>query len=143
NEEQFRLKALNFHSQHLAQLTQKSEKEIEAVNSCSDVYKTDSDSIFEKRRKTGRLRMLHEEHKNVILEFIDSNPSVVLFGIMKKLKQIFTESKVLNIVLFRFVKQYCTSSLRKEKKLGSQMTSQSSSSVPISYFVLWMCIVTC
>ncbi|ORE12388.1 hypothetical protein BCV71DRAFT_240173 [Rhizopus microsporus] len=41
-------------------------------------YEKDPDSIFQKRRKTGRPRILHEEHKSVILECIDENPSVVL-----------------------------------------------------------------
>jgi transposase len=57
-------------------------------------YEKDPDSIFEKRRKTGRPRILHEEHKSVILECVSENPSVVLDEVMKKLKQIFTELKV-------------------------------------------------
>ena len=57
-------------------------------------YEKDPDSIFEKRRKTGRPRILHEEHKSVIIECIDENPSVVLNEVMEKLKQIFTELKV-------------------------------------------------
>ncbi|KAG0741370.1 hypothetical protein G6F57_001031 [Rhizopus arrhizus] len=57
-------------------------------------YEKDPDSIFQKRRKTGHPRILHEDHKTVILECIDENPSVILDKVMKKLKQIFTELKV-------------------------------------------------
>ncbi|KAG0907558.1 hypothetical protein G6F33_010465 [Rhizopus arrhizus] len=78
-------------------------------------YEKDPDSIFEKRRKTGRPRILHEEHKNAILECIDDNPSVVLDKVMKKLKQIFTELKVSKTTLFDFIKQYCNLSLKKTR----------------------------
>jgi transposase len=67
-------------------------------------YEKDPDNIFEKRRKTGHPRTLHDEHKNAILECIDENPSIVLDKLMKKLKQMFTELKVPKITLFDFVK---------------------------------------
>ncbi|KAG1452272.1 hypothetical protein G6F55_008764 [Rhizopus delemar] len=78
-------------------------------------YEKDPGSIFEKRRKTGRPRILHEEHKNTILECIDENLSVVLDEIMKKLKQIFTELKVSKSTLFDFVKKHCNLSLKKAR----------------------------
>ncbi|KAI8640911.1 hypothetical protein BD408DRAFT_444752 [Parasitella parasitica] len=67
-------------------------------------YEKDPDSIFEKRRKTGRPRILHDEHKSAILECIDENPSIVLDEVLKKFKQIFTELKVSKTTLFDFVK---------------------------------------
>ncbi|KAG1135159.1 hypothetical protein G6F37_012923 [Rhizopus arrhizus] len=118
DEEQFRLETLSSHTQYLAQLALKSEKEIETMQVEKEVtkqYETDPDSIFEKRRKTGRPRILHEEHKNAILECIDDNPSVVLDEVMKKLKQIFTELKVSKTALFDFVKQHCNLSLKKAR----------------------------
>ncbi|KAG1170467.1 hypothetical protein G6F70_009073 [Rhizopus microsporus] len=51
-------------------------------------YEKDPDSVFEKRKKTGRLRILHEDHKSVILECIDENPSVVLDEVMKSEEKI-------------------------------------------------------
>ncbi|KAG1054450.1 hypothetical protein G6F43_003544 [Rhizopus delemar] len=78
-------------------------------------YEKDPDSIFQKRRKTGRPRILHEGHKSVILECIDENPSVVLDEIMKKLKQIFTVLKISKSTLFDFVKEHCNSSLKKAR----------------------------
>ncbi|KAL4211738.1 hypothetical protein AB4K20DRAFT_1898545 [Rhizopus microsporus] len=50
-------------------------------------YEKDPDSVFEKRRKTGRPHILQEEHNGAILECVDENPSVVLDEVMKKLKQ--------------------------------------------------------
>ncbi|CEI90930.1 hypothetical protein RMCBS344292_05237 [Rhizopus microsporus] len=44
----------------------------------AQMYKTDPDSIFIKHKKTGCSRILQEEHKQVILEHIYENPSVVL-----------------------------------------------------------------
>ncbi|KAG1227340.1 hypothetical protein G6F67_008511 [Rhizopus microsporus] len=35
----------------------------------AQMYKTDPDSIFIKHKKTGRSRILYDEHKQVILEF--------------------------------------------------------------------------
>lgn len=78
-------------------------------------YEKDPDSVFEKRKKTGRPRILHEDHKSVILECIDENPSVVLDEVMKKLKQIFTELKVSKTTLFDFVKEHCNLSLKKAR----------------------------
>ncbi|CEG81694.1 hypothetical protein RMATCC62417_15859 [Rhizopus microsporus] len=78
-------------------------------------YEKDPDSIFEKQRKTGRPRILHEKHKSAILECIDENPSVVLDDVMKKLKQIFTELKVSKATLFDFVKEHCNLSLKKAR----------------------------
>lgn len=78
-------------------------------------YEKDPDSIFIKRKKTGRPRILNDEHKKVILECIDENPSVVLDEVMKKLKQIFTELKVSKTTLFDFVKRHCNLSLKKAR----------------------------
>ncbi|KAG1170460.1 hypothetical protein G6F71_007651 [Rhizopus microsporus] len=50
------------------------------------MYKTDPDSIFIKHKKTGRPRILRDKHKQVILEYIDENPSAVLEQIMHYLQ---------------------------------------------------------
>ncbi|EIE82353.1 hypothetical protein RO3G_07058 [Rhizopus delemar RA 99-880] len=60
----------------------------------AEQYKRDPDSIFEKRTKAGRPCILNEEHKKVILECSDENPSVVLDDVMKRLGQVFTELKL-------------------------------------------------
>ncbi|CEG79839.1 hypothetical protein RMATCC62417_14255 [Rhizopus microsporus] len=49
-------------------------------------YDRDPNSIFEKLQKTGRPCLLNEEHKKVILDCIDRNPSTVLEQMMKQLR---------------------------------------------------------
>ena len=81
----------------------------------AEQYERDPDSIFEKRRKTGRLRIPNQEHKKVILECIDTNPSIVLDDMMKHLRQVFTELKVSKSTLFDFVTKHCNLSLKKAR----------------------------
>ncbi|CEI99688.1 hypothetical protein RMCBS344292_13770 [Rhizopus microsporus] len=82
---------------------------VRTVQKWAKQYEKDPGSIFE----AGRPRVLHEEHKSVILECIDENPSVVVDEVMEKLKQIFTELNVSKATLFDFVKQHCSLSLKK------------------------------
>ncbi|KAI9271823.1 hypothetical protein BDA99DRAFT_545951 [Phascolomyces articulosus] len=51
----------------------------------AEQYERDPNNIFEKQGKTGHPRILNEEHKKVIFECIDENPSVVLDHVMKHL----------------------------------------------------------
>ncbi|ORE00948.1 hypothetical protein BCV72DRAFT_323814 [Rhizopus microsporus var. microsporus] len=55
----------------------------------AQMYKTDPDSVFIKHKKTGRSRILLEEHKQVVLKYIDENPSAVLEQMMERLLQKF------------------------------------------------------
>ncbi|KAL4205790.1 hypothetical protein AB4K20DRAFT_1952953 [Rhizopus microsporus] len=73
------------------------------------MYKTDPDSIFIKHKKTGRSRILHEEHKQVTLEYIDENPSVVLEQVMERLLQKFQDLKASKSTIYNFVRTECTS----------------------------------
>lgn len=41
-------------------------------------YYEDPESIFEKKKKPGRRRILGEEHKQFLLNYIDENPSAVV-----------------------------------------------------------------
>ncbi|KAL1930584.1 hypothetical protein VTP01DRAFT_10746 [Rhizomucor pusillus] len=50
-------------------------------------YKVNPDSIFAKPKKNGRPRILGEQHKKVILEYVDENPSIVLEQLMERLLQ--------------------------------------------------------
>ncbi|KAG1163202.1 hypothetical protein G6F37_001443 [Rhizopus arrhizus] len=88
---------------------------IHTAQKWAEQYERDPNSIFEKRRKTGRPRILNEEHKKAILECIDKNPSIVLDDVMKHLKQVFTELKVSKSTLFGFVKKHCNLSLKKAR----------------------------
>ncbi|KAG1378110.1 hypothetical protein G6F60_015302 [Rhizopus arrhizus] len=66
------------------------------------MYKIDLDSIFIKHKKTGRTRILHEEHKQVILEYIDENPSAVLEQVMERLLQKFQDLKASKSTIYNF-----------------------------------------
>ncbi|KAL4215901.1 hypothetical protein AB4K20DRAFT_1876203 [Rhizopus microsporus] len=79
----------------------------------AQMYKTDPDSIFIKHKKTGRPRILHEEHKQAILEYIDENPSVVLKQVMERLLQRFQDLKVSKSTVYNSVRTECNLSLKK------------------------------
>ncbi|KAG1257360.1 hypothetical protein G6F68_009341 [Rhizopus microsporus] len=79
----------------------------------AQMYKTDPDSIFIKHKKTGRPRILRDEHKQVILEYIDENPSVVLEQVMERLLQRFQDLKVSKSTVYNFVRIECNLSLKK------------------------------
>ncbi|CEI96749.1 hypothetical protein RMCBS344292_10903 [Rhizopus microsporus] len=72
------------------------------------MYKTDPDSIFIKHKKTGRPRIFRDEHKQVILEYIDENPSAVLEQVMERLLQKFQDLKVSKSTVYNFVRTECT-----------------------------------
>ncbi|KAL1928796.1 hypothetical protein VTP01DRAFT_2582 [Rhizomucor pusillus] len=57
-------------------------------------HEEDPDSIFKERKKNGRPRIFTEEHKKVILEYVDENPSVVLEQPMERLLQKFAGLKI-------------------------------------------------
>ena len=79
----------------------------------AQMYKTDPDSIFIKHKKTGRSRILHEEHKQVILEYIDENLSAVLEQVMERLLQRFQDLKVSKSTIYNFVRTECSLSFKK------------------------------
>ncbi|CEG71196.1 hypothetical protein RMATCC62417_06967 [Rhizopus microsporus] len=68
----------------------------------AQMYKTDPDNILIKHKKTGRSRILHEEYKQVILEYIDENPSAVLEQVMEQLLQKFQGLKVSKSTVYNF-----------------------------------------
>ncbi|KAL1936649.1 hypothetical protein VTP01DRAFT_783 [Rhizomucor pusillus] len=78
-------------------------------------YEKDPESIFKKRKNNDRPRILHEEHKKVILECVDENPSIVLEQLMEQLLQRFQGLKVSKATLHRFVKNECNLSLKKAR----------------------------
>ncbi|KAL1925899.1 hypothetical protein VTP01DRAFT_7238 [Rhizomucor pusillus] len=71
-------------------------------------YEDDPDSIFEMPKNRGCPRILNEEHKKVILEHVDENPSIVLEQLMERQLQRCE-------TLHRFVKKECNLSLKKAR----------------------------
>ncbi|CEG74917.1 hypothetical protein RMATCC62417_10045 [Rhizopus microsporus] len=86
---------------------------VRTAQRCAQMYKTDPDSIFIKHKKTGRSRILQEEHKQVILEYIDENPSAILEQVMERLLQKFQALKVSKSSVYNFVRTECNLSLKK------------------------------
>jgi transposase len=70
----------------------------------TQMYKMDPDIIFIKHKITGCSCILHEEHKQVILEYIVENPSAALEQVMKRLLQKFQDLKVSKSTVYSFVK---------------------------------------
>ena len=80
----------------------------------AQMYRTDPDSIFIKHKKTGRPRILRDEHKQVIWEYIDENPSAVLEQVMERLLQKFQDLKASKSTVYNFVRTECNLSLKKD-----------------------------
>ncbi|KAG1174698.1 hypothetical protein G6F70_005397 [Rhizopus microsporus] len=75
----------------------------------AQMYETDPDSIFIKHKKTGRSRILRDEHKQVILNYIDENPSAVLEQVMERLLQRLQDLKVSKSTVYNFIRKWeCT-----------------------------------
>lgn len=66
-------------------------------------YYKDPESMFEKKKKPGRRRILGEEHKHFLINYIDENPSAVIAEVAEILTQNFVDLKVF------FVAQFITS----------------------------------
>ncbi|KAG1046675.1 hypothetical protein G6F43_010849 [Rhizopus delemar] len=78
-------------------------------------YEKDPDGIFKKGKSSGRPRILNDEHKRIILEWVDENPSIILEQLMEKLRQRFEGIQVSKTTLYRFMKNECNLSLKKAK----------------------------
>ncbi|ORE11817.1 hypothetical protein BCV72DRAFT_246588 [Rhizopus microsporus var. microsporus] len=74
-----------------------------AAKQLAQMCKTDPDSIFIKHKKTGRSRILHEEH----------NPSAVLEQVMEQLLQKLQDLKVSKSTVYNFARTECNLSLKK------------------------------
>jgi transposase len=69
-------------------------------------------SIFIKRQKTGRSCILHEKHEQMVLEYIDENPSVDLEQVMERLLQKFQNLKATKSTVYNFIRE-CNLSLKQ------------------------------
>lgn len=87
-------------------------------------YEKDPDNIFKKRKSSGRPRILCDEHKRVILEWVDENLSIVLEQLMKKLHKKFEGIRVSKTTLHRFVKNECNLTLKKAKFYPTDRNSE-------------------
>ncbi|KAL1936110.1 hypothetical protein VTP01DRAFT_244 [Rhizomucor pusillus] len=96
DEETYALETVSLHTQYLCNMPRASEREPVAMQ--TDEPK-DAD-----RKKNGRPRILTEEYKKVIVEYVDENPSVVLEQLMERLLQKFEGLKISKSTLYEFVR---------------------------------------
>jgi transposase len=71
------------------------------------------DSIFEKKKKSGRRRILGEEHQQFLLNYIDENPSAVLTEVVESLLQNFVDFNVSRSTVYNFMTTQCNLSIKQ------------------------------
>ncbi|CEG67529.1 hypothetical protein RMATCC62417_03942 [Rhizopus microsporus] len=122
DEERYALETVSSHTQYLHNQPQENNFDVDvcmkeasiaakrlgihvrAAQRWAQKYKANPDSNFIKHKKTGRSRILQEEHKQVILEYIDENPSAALEQVMERLLQKFQDLKVSKSTVYNFVR---------------------------------------
>lgn len=76
-------------------------------------YYEDPESIFEKKNKSGRRRILGEENKQFLLNYIDGDPSAVVNEVVASLKQNFEGLNVSRRTVYNFMKTRCNLSIKQ------------------------------
>ncbi|KAL1926844.1 hypothetical protein VTP01DRAFT_5490 [Rhizomucor pusillus] len=76
-------------------------------------YEERPDSIFESGKKKGRRRILTEEHKKTIIDFIDANPSAAVVEVTEHLVKQFNDLKVSRSTVYNFMRTEYNLSLKK------------------------------
>ncbi|KAI8393655.1 uncharacterized protein BYT42DRAFT_596418 [Radiomyces spectabilis] len=76
-------------------------------------YNEHPESIFEKKKKSGRRRILGEEHKQFLLNYIDENPSAVVTEVAESLMQSFADLNVSRSTVYNFMTTKCNLSIKQ------------------------------
>lgn len=76
-------------------------------------YEEHPESIFESDKKKGRKRILTEEYKQVVTDYIDANPPAVVAEITEHLVQQFNGLKVTYNTVYYFMRTECNLSLKQ------------------------------
>ncbi|KAG0740696.1 hypothetical protein G6F57_005412 [Rhizopus arrhizus] len=76
-------------------------------------YYEDPESIFEKKKKSGRRRILGEEYKQFLLKYIDENPSAVVTEVAESLAQNFVGLNVSRSTVYNFMTTECNLSIKQ------------------------------
>ncbi|KAI8094955.1 uncharacterized protein B0P05DRAFT_633878 [Gilbertella persicaria] len=71
------------------------------------------ESIFEKKKKSGRRRILGEEHKQFVLNYIDENPSAVVTEVAESLTQNFADLNASRSTIYNFMTTECNLSIKQ------------------------------
>lgn len=76
-------------------------------------YYEDPESILEKKKKPGRRRILGEEHKGFLLNYIDENPSAVVAEVAEILTQNFVDLNVSRSTIYNLMTTECNLSIKQ------------------------------
>lgn len=85
---------------------------VRAAQKWVEHYYEGPESIFEKKKKSGRRRILGEEHKQSILNYIDENPSAVVTEVAESLTQKFADLNVSRSTIYNFMTTECNIFIR-------------------------------
>jgi transposase len=87
---------------------------IRAAQRWAGNYEKNSDSIFEKFKKTGgHLHIVNEKYKEVILKCTDESPSSALEQVVKRLREAFKDLKISKNVLYKVMRNDYNITLKK------------------------------
>ena len=75
-------------------------------------YYEDPESIFEKKKKSGRHRILGEKHKQFLLNYIDRYPSAAVTEVAESLTQNFQGLSVSRSTIYNFMTTECNLSFK-------------------------------
>ncbi|ORE23292.1 hypothetical protein BCV71DRAFT_287593 [Rhizopus microsporus] len=76
-------------------------------------YYEDHESIFEKKKKSDRRRILGEEHKQFLLIYIDENSSAVVTEVAESLMQNFADLNVSRSPIYNSMTIGCNLSIKQ------------------------------
>lgn len=76
-------------------------------------YYEDPESIFEKKKKSGRRRNLGEDHKQFLLNYIDENPSAAVIEVAESLTQTFADLNASRSTIYNFMTTECNLSIKQ------------------------------
>ncbi|CEP07431.1 hypothetical protein [Parasitella parasitica] len=82
-------------------------------------YYEDPESIIEKKIKSGRRRILGEEHKQFLLHYIDENPSAVVIEVAESLTQTFMDLDVSRSTAYNIMTTECNLSIKQAQYNGT------------------------
>ncbi|ORE06986.1 hypothetical protein BCV72DRAFT_206364, partial [Rhizopus microsporus var. microsporus] len=81
-------------------------------------------SIFVKKKKSGRRRILGEKHKQFLLNYIDENPSTVVTEVAESLTQNFADLNVSRSTTYNFMTTECNLSIKQAQFQPVERNSQ-------------------
>ncbi|EIE90704.1 hypothetical protein G6F46_005139 [Rhizopus delemar] len=102
-------------------------------------YNMSPDSIFDCCSRVGRKCILTEEHKKIVINFIDANPSASVVEVTEHLLKRFRDLKVSRSTVYNFMRNECNLSLKK----ADFHSIERNSPAKIEEWYDWCHVLTC